>query len=172
MGKLLAPKRVPVHWLAPPAPRDFELGVLPVTFWQLPATRAGSKSYHEFYALPVTRAGGWIKVAKHNHLANCDPLTMDREVRPDEVAEIQPFLENCIPSLAPAARRSEVCLYNLTLDGDFILGPLPGHTQVMTAALAGHGFKFAPVLGEIMADLLVGRPPAFDLAPFGAGRFS
>jgi N-methyl-L-tryptophan oxidase len=43
---------------------------------------------------------------------------------------------------------------------------------VMTAALAGHGFKFAPVLGEIMADLLVGRPPAFDLAPFGAGRFS
>jgi glycine/D-amino acid oxidase-like deaminating enzyme len=42
---------------------------------------------------------------------------------------------------------------------------------VAAAALAGHGFKFAPVIGEILADMLQGRTPAFETAMFSPRRF-
>ena len=85
LGQALAPKRVPVHWVAPPTEWDYRLGTLPVNFWQLPAAGdTGAADGREFYALPVTRAGGRVKVAAHNHLADCDPETMAREVASDE----------------------------------------------------------------------------------------
>ena len=172
LGKSFMPKRVPVFWVAAPERRGFDLGILPVNFWQIPAMdMVDSESYHEFYALPVTCAGGRVKVAPHNHLTQCDPLQVDRQVTPDEVTTIRNFMKNYIPSLASCDIRGDVCLYTMTPDNDFIFGPLPGHANVFTAALAGHGFKFAPVLGEIMADMLEGREPLFDMSRFSADRF-
>ena len=171
-GHALAPKRVPVHWVAPPTERDYRLGTLPVSFWQLPAAGSmGSAGGREFYALPVTRAGGRVKVAAHNHLADCDPETMAREVAGNEAADVRGFLKKYLPALASRDTRSDVCLYTLTPDGEFALGPLPGHVNVFAAALAGHGFKFAPVLGEMLADMLAGQPPAFDVDRFSLRRF-
>lgn len=172
VGKWLIPKRVPVHWVAPPKVGAFDLGILPVTFWQLPVTdTADSEAFYEHYALPVTSTGGRVKVAAHNHLTDCDPLQVDRKVAPEEVADIRSFMKMYIPSLAMCDIRSDVCLYNMTPDGEFVLGPLPGHPNVFTVALAGHGFKFAPVLGEIMADMLEGKKTAFDVARFSPERF-
>jgi sarcosine oxidase len=172
MGKWLMPKRVPVHWVVPPQAERFSLGHLPVSFWQVPmADGTGSDTFWEHYALPVTHTGGRVKVAAHNHLMDGDPLTEDRTVTPREVADIRRFMTHCIPSLAAGDIRSDVCFYAMTPDGDFVLGPLPGHPNVFTVALAGHGFKFAPVLGEIMADMLTGHKPAFDVARFAPGRF-
>ena len=62
-------------------------------------------------------------------------------------------------------------MYTLTPDGKFCLGVLPDHDSVFIAALAGHGFKFAPVLGGILADMLEGTPPAYDLTMFSPSRF-
>lgn len=172
LGAVFSPKRVPVHWVAPPAERDYSLGAFPVSFWQLPAAGAmKAAGGREFYALPVTRAGGRVKVAAHNHLADCDPETMDRKVAVEEAAGIRVFLEKHLPALASTSIRSDVCLYTLTPDGEFALGPLPGYANVFTAALAGHGFKFAPVLGEVLADMLEGRTPPFDVEKFSLRRF-
>jgi sarcosine oxidase len=168
----LMPKRVPVHWVAPPEAASFVLGALPVNFWQLPAADAEAQGrYHEFYSLPITRSAGRVKTAAHNHLDDCDPLAMDPVVTPGEVDAIRRFLKKHIPVLAGCDIRSDVCLYTLTPDGDFVLGPLPGYANTMIAALAGHGFKFATVLGEIMADTLEGKAPAFDVTCFSADRF-
>ncbi|CAB1077359.1 hypothetical protein D1AOALGA4SA_5148 [Olavius algarvensis Delta 1 endosymbiont] len=52
------------------------------------------------------------------------------------------------------------------------MGTLPDHDNVLIAALAGHGFKFAPVLGEILADMLEGNESAYDVAMFSPSRFS
>lgn len=173
LGSWLMPKRVPVHWVLPPEEGAFALGRLPVSFWQLPLPGAPhGDHYHELYALPVSVPGGSVKVAAHNRLADCDPLQVDRTVAAHETAIIRGFLEAHIPALAGARTHGDVCLYTLTPDGDFVLGPLAGHPHVFTAALAGHGFKFAPVLGEIMADLLDGRDPAFDLSRFLPSRFA
>jgi len=59
----------------------------------------------------------------------------------------------------------------LTPDDHFLLGPLPENEHVFSVALAGHGFKFAPLLGEILADMIEGLPPAFDLDFFSPHRF-
>lgn len=172
LGAPLSPKRVPVHWVAPPEERDFKLGTFPVNFWQLPFSQImGAPEYREFYALPITSSGGRVKVAPHNNLTDCDPAQMLREVSAEEVEDIRAFMGEYLPGLAKRDIRSEVCLYTLTPDGEFFLGALPGHANVFTAALAGHGFKFAPVLGEVLADMLEGRAPAFEVAMFSPSRF-
>jgi glycine/D-amino acid oxidase-like deaminating enzyme len=66
---------------------------------------------------------------------------------------------------------SEVCFYTMTPDGHFYLGGRPQSDRVFGVALAGHGFKFAPVLGEILADLLTGSTPEFDITMFAPDRF-
>ena len=49
---------------------------------------------------------------------------------------------------------AQTCLYTMMPDGDFLIDRLPGWPQVIVASpCSGHGFKFAPVIGEILADL-------------------
>jgi glycine/D-amino acid oxidase-like deaminating enzyme len=112
-----------------------------------------------------------VKVAPHNHLADCDPeAPLDNDVSHD-LTRIRDLLNQYIPSLAARDIQSDVCLYALTPDGEFALGPLPGYDNVLCASLAGHGFKFAPVLGEVMADMLTETKPVFDVTMFSPGRF-
>jgi glycine/D-amino acid oxidase-like deaminating enzyme len=56
-------------------------------------------------------------------------------------------------------------------DGDFILGRMPGDDRVIVASpCSGHGFKFAPVIGEIIADLVTRGATAHDISRFAIGR--
>lgn len=161
---MLTPKRVVVHWLAPPSEDSWDLGLLPVNFWQMP-------DGFEMYSLPVTDAGGRVKFAAHNLLADCDPDTVDRAVSQEEQADARRLLGLYLPSLAKADMRSDACLYTLTPDGEFVLGPLPDNRDVIVGAFAGHGFKFAPVLGVLLAEMALDRSPSFDTAIFAPGRF-
>lgn len=169
----LTPKRVPVYWVDVPRDSGLHLGHFPVNFWQVPAqTRPGlPQTYREFYTLPVTGPASRIKAAFHNGLDDCDPDTLLREVRPDEVEKMKAVLAQFLPGLSDGPITSEVCLYTLTPDGHFYLGKRPGSDHVFGVALAGHGFKFAPVLGEILADLMADRPPAVDIELFAPHRF-
>ena len=170
---LLTPKRVPVHWVDIPDRDAFRLGCFPVNFWQVPAEGrgSGSQTYREFYTLPVTGPDTRIKAAFHNELESCDPATLDRTVTSAELAKINAALAQFLPGLYHRTVTSDVCLYTLTPDGDFYLGKKPGSQNVFGAALSGHGFKFAPVLGEILADMLTDRSPEFDTKLFSPRRF-
>ena len=171
--RLLTPKRVPVHWVAVPRDGRMRLGRFPVNFWQVPAkkTTGSSQAYNEFYTLPVTGPAARIKAAFHNGLVDCDPDTFVREVSLDEVERIKAVIAQFLPGLHQRPITSEVCLYTLTPDGHFYLGKRPGSDHVFGVALAGHGFKFSPVLGEILADLMADTPPAFDIDLFAPQRF-
>jgi len=172
--KLLTPKRVPVHWTDVSPNRALQLGGFPVNFWQVPQENSnGSQTgYREFYTLPASGAETRLKAAFHNGLADCDPESLDREVNQDETAKIVQVLAKFLPGLEKYSISADVCLYNMTSDGHFYLCRKPGSQQVFGAALAGHGFKFAPVLGEILADLMTDMPPAFDLEMFSPQRFN
>ena len=68
--------------------------------------------------------------------------------------------------------RGQVCMYTVTPDRHFVLDTHPAHPQVSVACgFSGHGFKFAPTVGEIMADLAEDGTTAHDIAPFRAARF-
>ncbi len=59
------------------------------------------------------------------------------------------------------------CTYDNTVDEDFIIDTLPGRPDtLLITGLSGHGFKFAPVLGEIASQFAQGEASSFNLAPF------
>jgi sarcosine oxidase len=173
-GRPLMPKRVPVHWVQAPKDKRLHLGRFPVNFWQVPIKKRfeSPRTYREFYALPVIDPAAQIKIAFHNELVDCDPVTLIREVLPDEVEKIKAIISHFLPGLRRCAINSEVCMYTMTPDGHFYLGKRPGSSHVFGVALAGHGFKFAPALGEILADLMMDKSPVVGIELFEPNRFN
>jgi sarcosine oxidase len=176
---ILTPKRVPVFWIDPPERKSYELGEFPVNFWQIPIetdsdafTAFQDEGCMEFYTLPVAGTSPWVKAAFHNGLETCHPGTINRQVTKKDTIKIQTVLSRFLPGLAHGPVSSEVCMYTMTPDNEFYLGQLPDSKHLFGAALAGHGFKFAPVLGEILADLLTDVEPEFDLTLFSPNRFA
>ena len=172
-SNVLQPKRVVVHWLASPPDKSYFLNHFPVNFWQVPVVNDSTfpDGYKEFYSLPSLEPNGQIKVAFHNGLSDCDPDTMSREVHIDETASIKEVISTYLPGLAGCPIHSNTCFYNLTPDKDFYLGKRPGSENVFGVALAGHGFKFAPVLGELLADHMLDLPSSIDTGMFSPDRF-
>lgn len=171
---ILVTKRVPVHWFEVGNDRNYSLGNFPVNFWQVPKENGINELFQhsEFYSLPVMANGQKVKAAFHNGLASCKPDQLERHVSNNEVQEMKNILSRYLPDLQYRPVNSEVCLYTMTPDGNFYLGKKPGSENIFAAALAGHGFKFAPVLGEILADLLADIPPDFDMEIFSPTRFT
>jgi sarcosine oxidase len=67
---------------------------------------------------------------------------------------------------------AKTCLYTMTPDGDFIIDQLPGNPRVIVASpCSGHGFKLAPVIGEILADLATDGATPHDISRFRLSRF-
>ena len=63
-------------------------------------------------------------------------------------------------------------MFTSTPDDHFILDTHPDHQNVaLVSACSGHGFKFAPVIGEILADLATTGTTAHDIARFSLRRF-
>ncbi len=107
-----------------------------------------------FYGLPDLRGDG-VKIAFHHGGESADPEGVDREVADRERVEMEQWVAERIPGLG-RSRGSKVCLYTNTPDSHFRIGAMPGDPSVVYAsACSGHGFKFAPVVGEILADLAI-----------------
>jgi glycine/D-amino acid oxidase-like deaminating enzyme len=71
-----------------------------------------------------------------------------------DVTPIVRALETWMPGAATTFREAKPCMYSLTPDGNFVIDRHPAHANVvLCGGFSGHGFKFAPVIGEIAADL-------------------
>ena len=87
---------------------------------------------------------------------------MDRAGRPDRSVVRRQRLD----------RRAAECWYTLTPDENFVIGAHPVSDRVLLACgFSGHGFKFTPVVGEVLADLVVDGATRFDLSLFDPLRF-
>jgi len=100
-------------------------------------------------------------------------LAKEAARRPAELSEAGPLsavLASRIPDLGPA-REAAVCLYTNTPSGDFLIDRHPAEPRVILASpCSGHGFKFAPVIAEVIADLVEEKASRFDLNPFRLER--
>ncbi len=110
-----------------------------------------------FYGFPAMHRDGrrLVKVAPHTPGDVVDdPSRVDRSRHADELAAIRRVVAEHLPALAPDPVDHRVCLYTMSPDGHFFVDRHPRHDGVVFAAgLSGHGYKFAPVLGEILVDL-------------------
>lgn len=145
-------ERVTQFWLAPRTPSMFALGRLPVYLWEIPA--AG-----HIYGFPhLDRPGA--KVARHHTGDVCDPATVDRTVHPEDERRLRAAIADRLPDLQGPVLASAVCLYENSPDGHFLIDRVAEHPNVVFAGgFSGHGFKFASVVGEIVADMVMGRGP-------------
>jgi sarcosine oxidase len=125
-----------------------------------------------FYGFPADATG--IKVAKHHHLDEAvDPDLCDRAVSAADEAVIRAMLKAHLPDADGPLRAARTCLYTMTPDGDFILDRLPECPRIIVASpCSGHGFKFAPVIGEILADLAMTGRTDYDISRFSLKRFA
>jgi len=126
------------------------------------------------YGLPGGRDGGVPGAVKIGEHADGKTTTAaDRDFAEDAAARarVTDFVGRRIPGLDPAPVNEVTCLYTRTANEDFVLdrsGPF-----VVASPCSGHGAKFAPLLGEIIADLAAGKPaaePRFTLAAHGVAH--
>jgi sarcosine oxidase len=126
-----------------------------------------------FYGLPAVDADG-LKVARHYGAPELlDPDGVDWQTVPTDFAPVHDFLRTytTLPHWSPA--HAEVCQYTLTPDRHFVIDRHPAHPQVAVACgFSGHGFKFASVVGEILADLALTGRTALPIGMFAADRFN
>jgi glycine/D-amino acid oxidase-like deaminating enzyme len=110
-----------------------------------------------YYGFPLNQ--GVVKIASHGIGREMSPDSPERAVTSEEEMQLREFLSSTIPALADAPIvHTRICLYCDTHDGDFWIAPDPDRPGLIIAAGdSGHGFKFAPVLGEIIADAAEGK---------------
>jgi sarcosine oxidase len=152
-------------WFEPNDAVPFAPGLFPVFMLE---SRHGTH-----YGIPP-HGGAGVKIAKHHHRDEAaDPDRHDRTVRADDEALIRDALAEHIPAVNGRMVDAKTCLYTNTPDGDFIIDRLPGAENVIVASpCSGHGFKFAPVIGEILADLALNGSTDHDISRFVLRRFA
>ena len=103
---------------------------------------------------------GVVKVANHGIGQELHPMRDERVVTEHDVAKLRTFLRDALPSLADApVTYTRRCLYCDTLDGDFLIDRHPDREGLFVASGgSGHGFKFAPILGQLAADVVLDQP--------------
>ena len=96
------------------------------------------------------------------------------------IASVEDFVAECMPGLRGAevvdvaeASGVDVCFYDLVGDDDFIIGPVPGVDDVFTGVgWRGTGYKFAPWVGRVLAQLAIQRGTVYDIHRFAPRRFA
>jgi sarcosine oxidase len=111
--------------------------------------------------------GGGVKFARHHHGATGSPESLPRDATTAELEDIRRLFDRFLPDANGAFRSSAVCFYTNTPDENFWIDRHPRHANVIIASpCSGHGFKFAAAIGEVLANLVDGEDPGFDLDLF------
>jgi sarcosine oxidase len=161
---LAVPERQVLAWFQPTDPAKFTRERLPV--WNL-ATPEG-----RFYGFPSHDVPGF-KLGKYHHRNEAvDPDDWAREPDRADEALLRDFTERYFPEAAGPTMRLATCMFTNSPDEHFILDTLPANDDVVVAAgFSGHGFKFASVVGEVLADLATEGATDHPIGQFSLDRF-
>jgi monomeric sarcosine oxidase len=126
-----------------------------------------------FYGFPQIDWRG-VKVAEHSGgTPVTDPSQLDQSLEPLDKARVTSFVAGHLLGVTRETRERQVCMYTLTPDEHFVVDRHPEHESVVFAAgLSGHGFKFSPVLGEVLVDLALEGETAQPIGLLSARRFT
>jgi sarcosine oxidase len=174
-GKLVADLGVPLvvtrqvmAWFWPTRePERFDLGRFPV--WAVDAPDVPFT-----YGFPIHGDGvAGLKIALQYPGPPTDP---DRDARmpgAEDEAVLRPLIRRFIPDADGPLLSARVCLYTNSPDGHFIIDRLPRHDRVTIACgFSGHGFKFASVMGQALAELALSGRSTLPVEFLGVKRFA
>jgi glycine/D-amino acid oxidase-like deaminating enzyme len=140
----------PVFHLRPREPARFVAAQFPVFGAAIAETG--------WYGFPLHPRDGIVKIARHSVGRAMHPEAPERAVTVDDVRALRGFLAETFPALTEAELvATRACLYCDTHDGHFLIDRDPTRRGLTVATGdSGHGFKFAPVLGALIADVVAG----------------
>lgn len=159
------PERQVLAWLEPKRPDLFAPDIFPV--FNLIVEEG------KYYGFPQFGVPGF-KFGRFHHLEEAvDPDAIDRHPNARDEAVLRQFAEKYFPDGAGATSSLKVCMFTNTPDEHFIVDAHPDAPQVaIGAGFSGHGFKFAAVIGEILADLALTGQTRHGVGMFALSRFA
>jgi len=158
LAPLLRPTRQALAWIDPGAGLDAaDASRCPVWFIE-----DGAKG--GFYGVPMASDQApprGLKVARHLPGKAADPDVPQEPATDAERRDLEEAMATFLPGVAGPVSATATCLYTMSPDGHFIIDRVPDARRMfMACGFSGHGFKFAPVVGEVLAQLaLEGRNP-------------
>jgi sarcosine oxidase len=165
LQSFLQVERQVLLWFKSPQPELLDPAHLPIHLWEY----APGKMFYGFPDL-----GDGLKLAFHHQGEITSAAGADRTLRTDDIQKMRDVMARYLPRAARAEfLRGTVCLYTNTPDGHFILDSLPTDSNVIVASpCSGHGFKFASAIGEVVANITLGKPTGLNTTLFSLRRFS
>ena len=162
LGLPLGVERVPLFWYAPDRPEALR---------DIPVYIVGTDDGN-FYGFPYLADQG-LKVARHGRGIPTDPDKLQRDPIPGEDEPVRRFIRRYIPDGDGPLVATKICMYTRTPDEHFIVDRHPRYPRVVFAsACSGHGFKFASVIGEILADLALTGSTVLPIGFLSPARFA
>jgi sarcosine oxidase len=164
LSELAVPERQVLAWLQPHKPEWFTPQTFPVFNMQVDEDR--------YYGFPVFGVPGF-KFGKYGHLGQRGtPESFDWEPNAADEDVLRAYADKFFPQGNGPTMGLKTCMFTKSPDDHFIIDLHPDYPQVAFAAgFSGHGYKFATVMGEIMADLVVEQQTNYDIELFRISRF-
>jgi sarcosine oxidase len=164
LGVPLTVMRQTMLWFEPKEPERFRRDRFPVFLYESPRGA--------FYGMPMIDARG-VKVARHYGAPELpSPDGVDWTTSDADEAPVREFLSESVGAAIGRCTTRQACQYTLTPDRHFVIDRHPANANVAVAAgFSGHGFKFAPVVGEILADLTESGTTRWPIGFLRATRF-
>ena len=164
LDDLAVPERQVLAWLQPIDGSLYTPEVFPVFNAYFDEGR--------YYGFPVYGIPGF-KVGRYHHLEEViDPDFAIKTVNSEDEAVLRSAVERYFPKANGTTMTLKTCMFTNTPDEHFIVDMLPGTSQVVVAAgFSGHGFKFASVIGEILADLAINGETEHNIDLLKIDRF-
>jgi len=165
IASVAVPERQVLAWLQPNEPALFDQSSFPIFVHEVEG--------EHFYGFPVYDVPGF-KFGKFNHRNEVvDPTQSLTEPTTTDEELLRSYAKTYFPSGAGPTMQLATCMFTNTPDQHFILDRHPEFPQItIGAGFSGHGFKFASVIGEILADLSISGETTHDIGLFSLDRFA
>lgn len=165
LSGISVPERQVLGWFQPLDPPLFTPERFPVFNLE--------NEHGRWYGFPVYGIPGF-KLGRYRHRGETgSPESFDWEPDAADEALLREEVLRTFPRAAGPVMSLRVCMFTNTPDGHFVLGEAPGDPRVLLASpCSGHGFKFATVVGEALADLALSGSTAHDLSLFAVDRLA
>lgn len=157
-------------WMKPKSTEMFESQNFPCWFV---ANEESDGAFYGFPIVPNSIYPNTVKIAYHYPATAIQPHEIKPEINKEDLKEMKQFIDQYFPEAFEEMVDSKNCLYTVSKDEHFIIDFLPDNPSILFATgFSGHGFKFVPVIGEILSQLSINGTTILDVDFLKLDRFT